>query len=326
MNVTRVSVPEGVTTRISVPEARQRLATDPFLLLGVELPEGAEEGPADESPARRLGLDTRELDWFGRQGESARAEFLGEVAGFVVPVVDDGRIAHVHALAGERFLVIAHWGRGVPMADITAQLRREKPPDAVATLFLVLQEALVSFRRDAVQALLQVEELEDDMFEERRPEQLYRLARLRRRGALLHHSLLPYVQVVEEVITRRMMNRDFPVERQRLAQEFQRAARLVLATTESLQDAARRALASYASLVAGEQNGVINRLAIVSVIFLPLSFLTGFFGMNFAFLTDELESRVVFWLLAVVLQTAVVFIALYMLHRTRIWRRLRDED
>ncbi|MEV6118529.1 CorA family divalent cation transporter [Streptomyces sp. NPDC052109] len=324
MIVTMVSMPDGATTCVSLSEARQRLATDRFLLLDVELPE--EEGPEDEPLARRLGLDAEELAWFGSRGESARAEFLGDLAGFVVPVAQDARVAHVHALAGERFVVIAHRGRTVLASDITNHLRRERPHDAVATLFLLLQEALATFRRAAVQALLQVEELEDGMFEERRPAQIYRLSQLRRRAALLHHALLPYLQVVEEMITRRMMSRDFPVERQRLAQEFQRAARLVLADTESLQEATRRAFASYGSLVAGEQNGVINRLTIVSVIFLPLSFLTGFFGMNFTFLTDELESRAVFWLLAVGLQVIVLVAAFYVLHRTRAWRRMRDEE
>jgi magnesium transporter len=132
--------------------------------------------------------------------------------------------------------------------------------------------------------------------------------------------------VVDEVFTRRMLNPSFPEERQRLAQEFQHAARLVLANIESLQDASRRAFASYSSLAAGEQNGVINRLAIVSTIFLPLTFLTGFFGMNFTYMTDELESTTVFWLLAVGLQAIVLFIALYVLHRTRLWRKLRDDS
>ncbi|MGW2029418.1 magnesium transporter CorA family protein [Streptomyces sp. NPDC001811] len=323
MIIRTVSMPEADTTRLSVAEARRRLALDPFLLLDVEQP--AEEGPADESLAHRLGLDARELAWFGRKGESARAEFLGDLAGFVVPVVQGGRIAHLHVLAGERYLVVSHRGRARFAEELTAHLRRENPHDAVATLFLVLQEALATFRRAAVAALLQAEELEDDMFAQRRPEQIYRLSHLRRRAALLHHSLLPYLQVVEEMITRRMMSSDFPMERQRLAQEFQRAARLVLADIESSQEATRRAFASYGSLVAGEQNGVINRLAIVSVIFLPLSFLTGFFGMNFAFMTDELESRVVFWLLAIGLQAAVLLVSLYVLHRTRAWRRLRDE-
>ena len=324
--MTVVSVPDGGTARISVAEARQRLATDRFLLLDVELPD--EEGPAaDEPVARRLGLEAEDLGWFGSRDESARAEFLGEVAGFVVPVVHDGDIAQLHALASERFLVVVHWGRRAGLAAaITAQLRRERPSDAVASLFLLLQEALVTFRRAAVRAVLRVEELEDDMFEGRQPEQIYLLSQQRRWSAQLHHALLPYLQVVEEVITRRMMSPDFPVERQRLALEFQRTARLVLADIESLQDAARRAFASYGSLVAGEQNGVINRLAIVSVIFLPLSFLTGFFGMNFEFLTNRLETRDEFWFLAVGLQLVAVLGSVVLLHRSRIWRRLRDDD
>ncbi|MEV6761043.1 CorA family divalent cation transporter [Streptomyces sp. NPDC051105] len=304
-----------------MPEARRRLAEDPFLILGVELSEAV-----DEPVAARLGLDDEDLDWFGVPDESPRAEFLGDVAGFVVPVVVDDRITHVHTLAGERFLVAAHWGRPVLAPGLRAQLRRERPHDAVATLFLLLQEALATFRRASVQALLQVEELEDAMFDGRRPEQIYLLSQQRRWAALLHHALLPYLQAVEEVVTRRMMSPDFPAERQRLAREFQRAARLVLADIESLQDATRRAFASYGSLVAGEQNGVVNRLTIVSVIFLPLSFLTGFFGMNFTFLTNRLETRDEFWLLAVGLQLVAVVASLLLLHRTRIWRRLRDDD
>lgn len=319
-----VSMPDATVTRTDMSEARERLAAARFLIVDIELPE---EAPADgEAVARQLGLEADDLDWFGRKDEPARADFLGEKAGFVVPVVHDAQIAYIHALVTEQFLVTVHRGQVGLASDISAQLRHERPPDVVAVLFLLLQEALATFRRAAVQDLLQTEELEDDMFQKRRPEQVYRLSKLRRRSALLHHSLLPYLQVVDEVFTRRMLNPNFPEERQRLAQEFQHAARLVLANIETLQDAARRAFASYSSLAAGEQNGVINRLAIVSTIFLPLTFLSGFFGMNFTYLTDELESKVVFWLLAVGLQVAVLFVAFYVLHRTRIWRRLRDED
>ncbi|WP_404962328.1 CorA family divalent cation transporter [Streptomyces sp. 147326] len=59
-------------------------------------------------------------------------------------------------------------------------------------LFLLLDEALETYRASAVQALLDVEALEDEMFRQRQPEQVYRLTRLRRTAALLHHTLLPY--------------------------------------------------------------------------------------------------------------------------------------
>ncbi|MGW0766687.1 magnesium transporter CorA family protein [Streptomyces sp. NPDC002676] len=324
MIVTAVSMPEGTGTRVDVSEARRRLATARFLLVDIELPAHGPEQP--EPLARTLGLGTEELPWFGRAEEPARADFLGDVLGLVVPVVHDTRVAYVHAVTTERFLVTAHHGPAVLGPDVLVQVRREKPHDAVDLLFFLLQESLATYRRAAVAALLEVEELEDAMFQQRRPEQVYRLAQLRRRSALLHHSLLPFLQAVDEVITRRLVSRDFPEERQRLAREFQQASRLVLATVESLQEAARRAFASYSSLVAGEQNTVINRLAIVSVIFLPLSFLTGFFGMNFTFLTNKLESRSEFWLLAVGLQVVALLGSVYLLRRTRIWRSLREDD
>ncbi|MFJ3964724.1 hypothetical protein [Streptomyces sp. NPDC090036] len=56
-------------------------------------------------------------------------------------------------------------------------------------MFLLLDEATATYRRAAVQALLEVEDLENAMFRRREPEQLYRLARLRRTAAPLHHPL-----------------------------------------------------------------------------------------------------------------------------------------
>ncbi|MFE2552769.1 CorA family divalent cation transporter [Streptomyces sp. NPDC059355] len=324
MIVSVVSMPEGIARRTPVSEARDLLGRSRFLFVDAELPE---EAPPGEQPiAHLLGLEAEDLAWLGRERESARAEFLGDAAAFVVPAVEAGQVVHLHVVATERYLVTVHRGPAGLVENLVARLPHERPPDAVATLFLLLGEALETYRRSAVQALLEVEDLEDEMFRQRKPEQLYSLARLRRTSALLHHTLLPYHQAAEEAITRRVLNRNFPEERQRLAREYQRVSRLVLTDIEALQEAARRGFATYSSLVSGEQNGVINRLAIVSTIFLPLTFLTGFFGMNFAYLTDELESRSIFWALAVGLQVVFLAGALYVLHRTRIWRRLHDES
>ncbi|MFE3634835.1 CorA family divalent cation transporter [Streptomyces cellostaticus] len=324
MIVSVVSMPGGAATRTGLAQARELLAASSFLLVDVQLP----DEPAADARAvvGGLGLESECPPWFGRAGEPVRAQFLGDRAGFVVPVVQGGRVVHVHVMATERHLVTLHRGPARALESVLARLGEENPSDPSAVLFLLLQEALDTFRRAAVADLLLVEDLEDEMFERRRPDQVYRLARLRRRAALLHHTLLPYLQVTDEVIMRRMLSRDFPEDRRHLAQEFQHIGRLVLTDIQSLQEATRRAFASYASLVSGEQNGVINRLAIVSTIFLPLTFLTGYFGMNFSYLTDEMESRAVFWLLAVALQAAVLGGALYVLHRTHIWRRLRDDE
>ena len=51
--------------------------------------------------------------------------------------------------------------------------------------------------------------------------------------------------------------------------------------TESLRDLVTGALDTYLSVVNNRLNDIMKTLTIITTIFMPLSFLTGFFGMNF---------------------------------------------
>ncbi|MGN6170301.1 MAG: magnesium transporter CorA family protein [Solirubrobacteraceae bacterium] len=61
-------------------------------------------------------------------------------------------------------------------------------------------------------------------------------------------------------------------------------------------DATSGALATQINL---RQNETIYWLTVVATIFLPLTFLTGFFGMNFTWMVDQIHSQLAFWLLGV---------------------------
>jgi magnesium transporter len=47
--------------------------------------------------------------------------------------------------------------------------------------------------------------------------------------------------------------------------------------------------------ISAQQNEIVRRLTIVASVFLPLSFITGFFGQNFRWLVDEIDSATAFW-------------------------------
>ena len=51
--------------------------------------------------------------------------------------------------------------------------------------------------------------------------------------------------------------------------------------TESLRDLAAGALDTYLSVVNNRMNDIMKTLTIITTLFMPISFLTGFFGMNF---------------------------------------------
>ena len=53
------------------------------------------------------------------------------------------------------------------------------------------------------------------------------------------------------------------------------------------------------STVSNRLNGIMERLTVVATIFLPLTTLTGFFGMNFAWMIKEIHSPLAFWGLGV---------------------------
>jgi hypothetical protein len=38
---------------------------------------------------------------------------------------------------------------------------------------------------------------------------------------------------------------------------------------------------------------------VVATIFLPLTFVTGFFGMNFGWMVDQIDTQLAFWLLGI---------------------------
>src|SRR5262249_22485325 len=60
-------------------------------------------------------------------------------------------------------------------------------------------------------------------------------------------------------------------------------------------------LQDYASAVAHRQADQINRLTLVSLIFLPITFITGFFGMNFGWMSGAIGGAAAFVVLGVIL-------------------------
>ena len=60
--------------------------------------------------------------------------------------------------------------------------------------------------------------------------------------------------------------------------------------------------------IAQRQGEQINRLTLVSLIFLPVSAVTGFFGMNFNWMIGALGSERAFFALGVVLPTVMVLV------------------
>jgi magnesium transporter len=87
---------------------------------------------------------------------------------------------------------------------------------------------------------------------------------------------------------------------------------------DSYRDLLSNGMDAYLSMVSNNLNEVMKQLAIIATIFLPLSFLTGFFGQNFAWLVGRLGSVSVFLIFGVGSELVAIG-ALYWLFRRRGW-------
>jgi magnesium transporter len=64
-------------------------------------------------------------------------------------------------------------------------------------------------------------------------------------------------------------------------------------------DAIDAAANTLATLIDLRLNETSYWLTVVATIFLPLTFITGFFGMNFGWMVDQVDTQLAFWLLGI---------------------------
>jgi magnesium transporter len=92
---------------------------------------------------------------------------------------------------------------------------------------------------------------------------------------------------------------------------------------DSYRDLLSNAMDAYLSMVSNRLNEVMKQLTIIATVFLPLSFLTGFFGQNFAWLVTRITSLGSFVLLGLGTELIAV-IGLFLLFRRRGWLGATD--
>jgi len=79
---------------------------------------------------------------------------------------------------------------------------------------------------------------------------------------------------------------------------------------DSYRDVLSSAMDVYLSSVSNRTNDVMKQLTIIATVFLPLTFVTGFFGQNFGWLVQRIDTPLAFWGLgvaALVVSCGIVF-------------------
>ena len=157
--------------------------------------------------------------------------------------------------------------------------------DAVTDSFLTVLSAIDEL----------IAEIEDAVVENPGADQLHEVSRLQRELLALRRVVNPesdLLRRVADVIAdvpgleegSRDYLRDVADDLSRISGQIDNYGELLTSVTDI-----------YLSTVSNRLNGVMSKLTIVATIFLPLTFVTGFFGQNFTWMVDHVDSAAAFF-------------------------------
>jgi magnesium transporter len=124
-----------------------------------------------------------------------------------------------------------------------------------------------------------IETLEDQIFDRPTPENLSELFKLKRALLQLRRIIAPQREVLNK-----LARDDFPVidakDRIFFRDIYDHLVRLH-DINESMRDLVGGAMDTYLSVINNRMNDIMRTLTVITTLFMPLSFFSGFFGMNF---------------------------------------------
>jgi Mg2+ and Co2+ transporter CorA len=297
---------------VSIADLPERLATGGFCWLDID-GASAEQLRAVAS-ALRLEEPTR--SWLPRFGQRARFEMGAKqvrISTFTAGAT--GRPVEVHVLFTRSWLLTVRAGVGSAMDrahGVYGTFGGEIASNPALGLLIVLDDFIASFHPVLDQVEQAVAELEDQVLRTPCEAQLQQLSALRQQLSSLHRLWEPQR---EAVATFSIAVGGAPGMSDK-AEHFRDYAERIADLIDKIADLRQRirdAMGNYGTSGSNKQAQIINRLTIISAIFLPMTFLTGFFGMNFHWMIDHIGSLRVFLILGIglFLSTLVVTLSLF---------------
>jgi magnesium transporter len=179
----------------------------------------------------------------------------------------------------------------------------------------IIDTMVDNYRPEVEKLTDRIDQLEKEVFENPQPQLARRILDIKRDVSSLRRVVQPQRDVVG-----RLARREFPIITEGLSYRFRDVYdHLVRLSDESMffQDRITSLLDAYLSNVSNQLNSVMKVLTVIATIFMPLTFITGLYGMNVDLPHFGLGSKLFFWVLVVIMLT--VSMGMLVFFRKRRW-------
>jgi magnesium transporter len=284
------------------------------------------ENPTDEvidQLATRLGLHPLAAEDSKQFGQRARLQVYGNVAMLVGFGLDEQlrEPVEVHCYYTTGFLVTLRRAPSPAVAALrqAGSVRPQRGSDPIRALHPLVSSLYTQFSALALELDERLDALEQRVLHEPDDQELAEITAMRRRAAVTRRTLTPG----RDLAARTLLLQSLPgatSDTQLYADDISDELQHVVAGFTAIEERCAALLVLHASLASKHLAVVSRRLADVATIFLPVSFLAGFWGQNFDVLTGNIEKGwPAFLVLGVGLSVACVAVIIFMLNR-RGWK------
>ena len=218
------------------------------------------------------------------------------------PDDDEIRIHELDIFLGRNFLVTYH-NEPAPVLDRQWQNIHREPAGRLcrgpAHLLYGLLDAIVDDFLLAIEHLdTAIDDIQDEIFARPKRNTLQQIQEIKRRALRLQRVLLPFREAINRLA--RDTYATIPSEDRVYFRDVYDHLVRIHDIAENLRDLVSGAIDTYLSVVSNRTNDVMKALTLVTVMFLPMTFLVGFFGMNFfgqtlEFTSPPLPKATLFW-------------------------------
>jgi magnesium transporter len=280
-----------VLHELDVPHIERLRGDHEFFWLDLEAPEAADIDRLGEV----FGYDPFALEDTREFGQRPKLDAYDGHVLLVFFGTDGEDVVEVHVyISGEAIVTVRH-GHCALLRQARERLMHLHGRSEDEAVYRVLDALTDSFFPTLETIERQVEELEQAILDRTTPGQREDVLRLRRRLARLRRVAGPQRDVLASgVVVIEMLPGLSADERHPWLRDIQDHLRSISERIDLQREVLDQALDLYVAGTNYHLNQVIKQLTVVATIFLPLTFVTGFFGQNFGWLVDHISSLTAF--------------------------------
>ena len=257
-------------------------------------------------------------------GQRPKIDEFDEFTYFVVhgAVMDTFATSELHVFLMAHSIVTVHHDECPAIEEVHRRIQRRRTisdSSPRVTLLYVILDSLIDTYFPVLSALDdRIDQLEDEILRQPTEEQLGTLFEMKRSLINMRKVVTPQRDMFAALASGVSELPDMTDEAQSYFRDIYDHLIRIADMIDGYRDLLTGVMDTHVSTVSNRLNVVMKQLTIIATIFLPLSYLTGFFGQNFSFLVGHVTGRGPFLVFGIAIEVATVLVLLYFF-RKRGW-------